>query len=258
MRAPRAGRWGQERKELGGRLGRGAKEERRKAFFRPPPSPLSTLTHHPNVHSAGDVYVQGRASPLTHTCPWMQRMQSSGISGCPRPVLAKPPHSPLFSLHFMASFTGLVSTEGWGAIALYYLRENAGEGRKPRFTPSPSASAPPQPSPHGSLSFSPMCFIEAPTSNPSRSSLRFPGSLPSPKAWPAPPHVGGAAHMRIRISESVLCVRRGLWGPGLGTLPLVPVATEQPRSRDSSEPLPHIPPETQTHPSSQLWGFSLL
>jgi len=34
MRAPRAGRWGQERKELGGGLGRGALEEREAGLLR--------------------------------------------------------------------------------------------------------------------------------------------------------------------------------------------------------------------------------
>lgn len=82
MRAPRAERWGQERKELGGGLGRGAKEERREAGLLQTSSiPSPTLTHHPSVHSSGDVHVQGRASPLTHTCPWMQGFPSSGTQG---------------------------------------------------------------------------------------------------------------------------------------------------------------------------------
>lgn len=44
-------------------------------------------------------------------------------------------------------------------------------------------------------------------------------------------------------------------GLGLDTPPHVPVAagTAQ-KQRPLPEPLPHLPPETQTHPSSRLWG----
>ena len=87
MRAPRAGRWGQERKELGGGLGRGAKEERREAgLLRTFSIPSPTLTHHPSVHSSGYVYVQGRASPLTHASPWMQGFPVLRHPGVPEAV----------------------------------------------------------------------------------------------------------------------------------------------------------------------------
>lgn len=153
MRAPRAGRWGQERKELGGGLGRGAEEERREAgLLRTSSIPSPTLTHHPNVHSSGDVYTcKEEQVPSLTLVPGCKGFQSSGTPGCLRPPPAEPLHSPQFSLHFVAGFTGLVSTEGRGAIALCILEKVLGKGGGPQFTPCPSPSAPPQPSPHGSV-----------------------------------------------------------------------------------------------------------
>lgn len=177
--------------------------------------------------------------------------------GCPRPSGAEPPHwssSPRFSLHFVASFTRLVSTEGRGDIALYILEKMLGEGGVP-VHPFPQSFAPAQPSPHGCLSLQ-MCFREAPTSNPYPQS-QTPSQPSQPKSSASTPTPWGAAYMRI--TESVLCVCRGIWGPGLGILPHVPVATgTAQKQRPFPEPLPHFPPETQTHPPSRLWGFSLL
>lgn len=93
---------------------RGAKEGGRQALCGPL-SPLS-LTCHPNVHSSADVYVQGRASPHSHPHPRCQSWGPQAPLSAPRPSPAEPPHSspsPQFSLHFVASFAGLVSTEGW-------------------------------------------------------------------------------------------------------------------------------------------------
>lgn len=93
MRAPRAGgAGGQERKELEeGRRGT-RREEGRQAFG--PPVPAPTLTHHAHVHSSGDVYVQGRASPLTHTSPWMQGVAVLRHPRVPEVSPAEPPPSP--------------------------------------------------------------------------------------------------------------------------------------------------------------------
>lgn len=61
----------------------------------------------------------------------------------------------------------------------------------------------------------------------------------------------------MRMGECVR-VHRGVWGPGLGILPHVPVATRTARKqRLFSEPLPHFPPKTQNHSLSRLWGLSL-
>lgn len=79
MRAPRARRWGLEPiwgAGAGAGAGRraGEKGQGGKKGGRPlqASSPLSHPLTHPNVHSSGNMYVQGRASPLTHTRPWMQ------------------------------------------------------------------------------------------------------------------------------------------------------------------------------------------
>lgn len=120
MRAPRAGRWGPE---LFGSMSRSWEEgwgegprrkEGRQASCRPP-GPLSP-PHTPSSSPLLSEYVCARRSdPLTHTCPWMKGVWSLGIPKGPRPAPTESPHSsssPQLSLHFVASFTGLVSTEG--------------------------------------------------------------------------------------------------------------------------------------------------
>ena len=69
----------------------GGKEGRREAGLRTSSVPAPTLTHHAHVHSSGDVYVQGRASPLTHTCPWMQGV---AVLRHPRVLEASPAEPP--------------------------------------------------------------------------------------------------------------------------------------------------------------------
>lgn len=88
---------------------------------------------------------------------------------------------------------------------------------------------------------------------PTSSNLRFPGSLSSPKAQPAPPHLGGAAH--TRPSENASCVCRGVWRPGLGTLPNVPSATGQPRCRDPYRAPASLCPETNPLSCQPTLGF---
>ena len=99
MRAPRAGRGvrsGRSWRRAGGGQGgqEAGKEGRREAGLRTSSVPAPTLTHHAHVHSSGDVYVQGRASPLTHTSPWMQGVAVLRHPRVPEASPAEPPPSP--------------------------------------------------------------------------------------------------------------------------------------------------------------------
>lgn len=188
--------------------------------------------------------MQGRASPLAHTCP-------SGRGQLPRSHLT--PASPQFP-QLVASFTGLVSPEGWGAIALCILEKTLGKGGDPAH-PGPQSSVLPQLSPHGS--FSPeRGFGGAPTSNLLRPQIpRQPSQPQSSASTPTP--WGCSSHKTQR--GRVVRVCRGAWRPGLGTLPHVPEATGQLRRRDPfPEPLPHFALKQTHRHASRLWGFSLL
>lgn len=137
MRAPRAGRWGQERKELGGGLGRGARrKEGRQAFCGPPPSPLPPSHTTPMSTPLGMCTCKEEQVPSLTLVPGCKGFQSSGTPGCLRPPPAEPLHSPQFSLRFVASFTGL------GSYCTVYLRESAGEGRGPPIHSLPQPFCP--------------------------------------------------------------------------------------------------------------------
>ena len=89
--------------------------------------------------------------PSLTLVPGCKGLQSSDTPGCRRRLLLS--HLPLpvrFSLHFVASFAGLVSAEGRGAIALYILEKTLGKGGgpthpcpspRPRLSPLFSAAA---------------------------------------------------------------------------------------------------------------------
>lgn len=128
MRAPRARRWGQEQ-ELGGGLERSAKEERREAGLCRPPVPFPILSPIPTSTPLGICTCKEEQVPSLTLAPGCKGsvLRHPEVT---RPAPTESPHSsssPQCSLHVVASFTGLVSTEGWGAIALC-LRENAGKG----------------------------------------------------------------------------------------------------------------------------------
>lgn len=106
------GRW--PRRREGGRL----------SDLQPPHPP--TLTPHPSVHSSGMCTCKGEPDPsLTPAHP--------GEAGSPSHLTPASPQFPLL----VASFTGLVSPEGWGAIALCILEKNAGKGRGPHSPLAP-------------------------------------------------------------------------------------------------------------------------
>lgn len=66
-------------------------------------------------------------------------------------------------------------------------------------------------------------------------SPRFLGSLPSPKARPAPPHLAGAAHTEP-ASECCVCVR-GTWGQAWAFCPVCLWPQQQPRGRNPLQSL---------------------
>lgn len=135
MRAPRARRWGLEliwgagagAGRRAGEKGQGGKKGGR------PLQTSSPLSHPLTIPTS---------TPLgICTCKEEQVPSLTLTPGCKGSVLRHPKvtrlaptesahssSSPQFSLRAVASFTGLVSTEGWGAIALC-LRENAGKGK---------------------------------------------------------------------------------------------------------------------------------
>ena len=165
-RAPRAGRGGgQERKELEeGR--RGARREEGRQAFGPPLFPLPPSHTTPMSTPLGMCTCKEERVPSLTLVPGCKGLRSSDTPGCWRRLLLS--HLPLlvrFSLHFVASFAGLVSAEGRGAIALYILGKTLGKGGGPTH-PLPQPSAPPQPSAHGSVSLL-LCFTGGPTSDPS-------------------------------------------------------------------------------------------
>jgi len=86
-----------------------------------------------------------------------------------------------------------------------------------------------------------MCFIGAPASDPSPPASDSQAAFPAPNlGQPAPPHLGGGAH--TRISESVLRMCRGIWGPGLGiSAPCAHGHRMAQKQRPFSERLPHFP-----------------
>lgn len=165
MRAPRAGRGavrsGRSWRRAGG--GPGGKKGGRPSdlLFPLPPShttPMST--------PLGMCTCKEERVPSLTLVPGCKGLRSSDTPGCRRRLLLS--HLPLpvrFSLHFVASFAGLVSAEGRGAIALYILEKTLGKGGGPTH-PLPQPSAPPQPSAHGSVSLL-LCFTGGPTSDPS-------------------------------------------------------------------------------------------
>lgn len=109
------------------------------------------------------------------------------------------------------------------------------EGRGPRLIPPPS-SRPLLPALRLSLQ---MCFRRVPPQT-------LPPASESQAALSQHPHALGC----------VSCVQgRAGWG----VLPWVPAATGRTQTqRPFSEPVPHLPPKTQTQPSSRPRGFSLL
>lgn len=135
MRAPRTGRWGPEpirgqEQELGGGRGRRDKEERREAGPCRPPVPFPILSPIPTSTPLGICTCKEDQVPSLTLAPGCKGsiLRHPKVT---RPAPTESPHSsssPQFSLHVVASFPGLVSTEGWGAIALC-LRESAGKGK---------------------------------------------------------------------------------------------------------------------------------
>lgn len=135
MRAPRARRWGLEPIRgagagAGRRAGGRAKEERREAGLCRPPVLFPILSPIPTSTPLGICTCKEEQVPSLTLAPGCK----GSVLGHPevtRPAPTESPHSsssPQFSPHVVASFPGLVSTEGWGAIALC-LRENAGKGK---------------------------------------------------------------------------------------------------------------------------------
>lgn len=131
MRAPRAGRGGQERKELEeGR--RGARREEGRQAFGPPLFPLPPSHTTPMSTPLGMCTCKEERVPSLTLVPGCKGLRSLDTPGYRRCLLLS--HLPLpvrFSLHFMASFAGLVSAEGRGAIALYILEKTLGKGGGP-------------------------------------------------------------------------------------------------------------------------------
>lgn len=163
---------GSGREELGGGWGGPRRKGGRRASH-PHTTPVSLLW--------GCVRARKREPPLT---------LAPGRRGAGP---AEPPHwscppAPS-SLHFVACFRGLVSAQGRGAIALYILEKLPGTEGGPESPLTPALG----PSSWLSVFLSKCASEGPPTSNPAPG-LRIPGSLPSPEARPAPPHLGGAAH----------------------------------------------------------------
>ncbi|KAF6074877.1 hypothetical protein HJG60_009300 [Phyllostomus discolor] len=142
---------------------------------------------------------------LTLACGCKGSSPQAPRSGPDRLPLSHLTHAPLSSSPCasslsMASFTGLVSTERQGAIALCMLEKMLGKGGTLTH-PSPQPSVPPQLSPHGSLS---KCASEGPCLK-TYTQPQIP-SLPSPKAKLAPPHLGGAVTQEsVRVCH--VCVQ---------------------------------------------------
>lgn len=137
--------------------------------------------------------MQGRASPLTHTCLRMQGFQSSGTTEWSRPALTESPHSRStlqFSLRQLSLCGQLYRAgvnRGIGSYCTVHVRENAGKGRDPDSPLTPALC------PSSALSswlFLSKCASEGPRLK-TYTQPQIP-SLPSPKAQPAPPHLGGA------------------------------------------------------------------
>lgn len=102
--------------------------------------------------------------------------------------------------------------------------------------PLPHPAVSPQPSPRGSL-FLQMCFrgahLKSPSASDSQADFRA-------QKLSQHPHT-----LEVRLTqESVSMSRgcRGMWGPGLGILPHVPVATgTTQKQKPFTKPLPHFP-----------------
>lgn len=145
----------------------------------------------------------------------------------------EPPHPSPPPYTFWPVFWGC-RRRGTESYCTVYRRETAREGRGPRLTPRPS-SRPLLVALRLSL---PMCFQGVPTSNPDPS-LRTPDTLPSPEARPAA-HLGGAC-----------CVCAGALGASLGcSAPGASGRGKSPAAETLSRPVPRLPSEAQTHPSS--------
>lgn len=175
----------------------------------------------------------------------------------------QPPHSsssPRFSLHVEANFTGpLASSEGRGAIALYYLKRKAGGGRVQLISGLALLQQPLSPTPSPllmALSLSKCASRQAPLQPWLPCPLALDsqaGSSPHPEAQPVPTPHGEAAH--TRVSKHVLCV----CPQARALCPTMPGARGIPRTRDPVQNLClAFPLETQTYSSGQLWDFCLL
>lgn len=190
-----------------------------------------------------DAYVQGRASALAHTC-------QSGRGRLPLGHLT--PASPQFPL-LVASFTGLVSPEGWGAIALCILEKTLGKGGDPTH-PRPQSSVPSQLSPHGS--FSPeRGFRGAPASNLLQPQI---SRQPSQPKLSQHPHILG-----VQLTQDPVRTHRACAGgrveARLGySAPCACGHRTAETQRPFPEPLPHFALKQTHRHASRLWGFSLL
>ena len=171
--------------------------------------------------------------PSLTLVPGCKGLQSSDTPGCWRRLLLS--HLPLpvrFSLHFVASFAGLVSAEGRGAIALYILEKTLGKGGGPTH---PCPSPRPRLSPLlMALSLSYCASQGAPPQTPPRQP-RIPRQPSSPGARSAST---SAPWRRSSREDGRVCACTGAFGAQAWVFcPTCLWPQEQPRSRDSFQNL---------------------
>lgn len=117
-----------------------------------------------------------------------------------------------------------------------YVRENAGKGRDPE---SPLAPALCPSSALSSWLFLSKCASEG-LCLKTYTQPQIPRQPSQSKSSASTPTPWRCSH--TRISESVWCVCRGTWGPGLGTPPHMPATTETAqKQKPFTELLPHFP-----------------
>lgn len=248
MRAPRARRWGLELIwGAGAGAGRRAGEKGQGGKKGGRPLRTSSPLSHPLAIPT--------STPLgICTCKEEQAPSLTLTPGCKGSVLrhpkvtrlapTEPPHSSPLPSSPCALWPALL---GWcppraGELLHCVLEKTLGKGRDADSPLVPALSLLSLLSPHGS--FSPNVLRRGAPSKPPRS-LRFLGSLPSPKAQPACPHLGGAAHTG---SVSECCVCAGACGAWRGHSALY--ASDR-RNSPEAETLytasSSLSPETQTH-----------